>query len=299
MFFFRNFFKFYNFYINLLKFVTAVSSRNLACVGTLFINLKFYLFALHVKFSRTLIAFYSLCNKLFQRRWADISNRSAFMAVNAVKRLSLLVSKSTAGLSLITNGLPSVSNSLFYLMRAYVWASHSLSFGSEVGYSRAYLQFLIELRNKSLKTWLNYFRASVDTGLIKTKNGFELDVLGFFSKFKSLLSQLGHTISANLFRKRVRSFRFIGRLKKNFFFILSGFVYGCRPLMFADYLLSKTFIKKFVTVIVNLMRMRKNTNMDLSRKFKKIISFMLLLTGFREDLFAGILMKKYLLTFFY
>lgn len=106
MFFFRNFFKFYNFYVNLLKFITTVSSRNLARIGTLFINLKVYLFALHVKFSRTLIAFYSLCNKLFQRRWVDISNRSSFMAVTAIKRLSLLASKSTVDLPLIVDGLP-------------------------------------------------------------------------------------------------------------------------------------------------------------------------------------------------
>lgn len=120
MFFFRNFFKFYNFYINLLKFVTVVSSRNLARTGTLFINLKIYLFALHVKFSRTLIAFYSLCNKLFRRRWADISSRSAFMAVNAIKRISALVSKNTGSAAVIADGLPSFANSLLYLTRAYV-----------------------------------------------------------------------------------------------------------------------------------------------------------------------------------
>lgn len=88
-------------------------------------------------------------------------------------------------------------------------------------------------------------------------------------------------------------------VKKKLFSILSGFVYGCRSLMFTDYSLGKTFIKKFVTVVVNLMYMKKNTNAGLSRKFKKIISFMLMFTGFREDLLEGILMKKYLLTFFY
>lgn len=152
MFFFRNFFKFYNFYVNLLKIVTVVSSRNLSRDGNLFLNLKVYLFALHVKFSRTLISFYSLCNKLFQRRWAAVSNRSAFMAINAIRRLSSVVLSNSVSTSLTATSGTNLHGSLVYLTRAYVWASRSLSFGSETGYSRAYLQFLIELRNKSLKT---------------------------------------------------------------------------------------------------------------------------------------------------
>lgn len=158
---------------------------------------------------------------------------------------------------------------------------------------------MIELRNKSLRTWLNYFHASIDANLFKKKKSFEPDVLIFFSKFKGLLNQLGRAILVNLLKNRVKSSRFAGEVKIFFFSILSNFVYGCRPLQLANYSLGKTFVKKFVTVIVNLMQMRKSGGSNSLRKFKKIISLMLLFTGFREDLFTGVLIKKYALMFFY
>lgn len=65
----------------------STSFNNITSSGKLLINVKTYLWLLHLKFAKVLISFYSLCNKLFKRRWDKLVGRQSFMCSLAFKQL--------------------------------------------------------------------------------------------------------------------------------------------------------------------------------------------------------------------
>lgn len=142
-------------------------------------------------------------------------------------------------------------------------------------------------------------QASTHAEFFKIKGSTVSNTLIFFANFKGFLSQLVQTISTILLKKPIRSVNSVVSIRKKIASVLSGFLYGAKTSLFLDSSVGQALIQKFVAVVVNLMYLRKTVNFYYARKFKKIISFMLLFAGFREDLSAARLMKKYLLTFFY
>ena len=167
------------------------------------------------------------------------------------------------------------------------------------GYSRAYLQFLIGLRNKSLKLCSNLLHGAVNSGGWKSQRLlFSVEVI-FFLNFKHLLSDIRVLVLRQILKGNLRSGKLILFFRQKLNRLLLDFFFNVGLLVKSNYFVISTILKRFLSTIIHLLYFKKSVKRTrLSSLKRAVAAFSLAFAGLGVLKTHSAFLKNYLLKLF-
>lgn len=166
------------------------------------------------------------------------------------------------------------------------------------GYSRAYFQFLIGLRNKSIKISgrfldTTFYNNAANRGVVPSTF-----LIPFFIKFKLLLQRIQRLILSCALKRRRSGRQFYTSFYKRVFLLLTKFNYTFKSYALIDTLKISVFAKRLSAIILNLFARKqicKNLN---STTLSQILNLLNIFSGNKLGVGGAVLINKCLVSFF-